>query len=141
MEGYISSVYMDALELESEYNYNTLNQLVQYTDLNNTLIANYKYDHAGLRFEKAAPSRITRYYYDNVGRAIVETDENGTLAVQVVWGHKPLVRVIGGQYYYYLYNGHGDVVQIVDENGNIVNSWGFSFFNIRLIFLLIWHII
>ncbi len=28
--------------------------------------------------------------------------------------------------YYYLTNGHGDVVQIVDENGNIVNSYNYD---------------
>ncbi len=30
--------------------------------------------------------------------------------------------------YYYLTNGHGDVVQIVDENGNIVNSYNYDEF-------------
>jgi len=28
--------------------------------------------------------------------------------------------------YYYLYNGHGDVVQIVDENGTKVNSYQYD---------------
>ncbi|MNO69415.1 hypothetical protein D3C76_602690 [compost metagenome] len=28
--------------------------------------------------------------------------------------------------YYYLYNGHGDVIQIVDTNGNIVNSYTYD---------------
>jgi RHS repeat-associated protein len=31
----------------------------------------------------------------------------------------------GGQYYY-LYNGYGDVVQIVDTNGNVVNSYQYD---------------
>ena len=28
-----------------------------------------------------------------------------------------------GKEYYYLYNGHGDVVQIIDTNGNVVNNY------------------
>lgn len=31
-----------------------------------------------------------------------------------------------GQDYYYLYNGHGDVIQIVDRNGNVVNSYEYD---------------
>ena len=37
-----------------------------------------------------------------------------------------LARKVGSNYYYYLYNGHGDVVQITDENGNIVNSYKYD---------------
>ncbi len=28
--------------------------------------------------------------------------------------------------YYYLYNGHGDVVQMVDRNGNVVNNYTYD---------------
>ena len=31
----------------------------------------------------------------------------------------------GGEYFY-LYNGHGDVVQIVDRNGNVVNNYEYD---------------
>lgn len=30
------------------------------------------------------------------------------------------------QDYYYLYNGHGYIVQIIDTNGNIVNSHSYD---------------
>ena len=45
---------------------------------------------------------------------------------QIIWGHKPLVRIVNGEYYFYLYNGHGDVVQILDEAGNVVNSYAYD---------------
>ena len=32
----------------------------------------------------------------------------------------------GDQEYYYLYNGHGDVVQIIDRAGNIVNRYEYD---------------
>ena len=37
------------------------------------------------------------------------------------WHEKPTVTN-----YYYLYNGHGDVTQVVDQNGNIVNSYTYD---------------
>ena len=32
----------------------------------------------------------------------------------------------GGEEYYYLYNGHGDVVQIIDQAGNILNHYEYD---------------
>jgi len=42
------------------------------------------------------------------------------------WWHRHLARIIGGQYYYYIYNGHGDVVQLIDQNGNIKNNYTYD---------------
>jgi RHS repeat-associated protein len=61
-----------------------------------------------------------------LGRTIAETDKEGNVTAQNIWGHKPLARKINGKYYYYLYNGHGDVVKIVDESGNIVNRYKYD---------------
>ncbi|WP_134218332.1 RHS repeat-associated core domain-containing protein [Pelotomaculum sp. FP] len=33
---------------------------------------------------------------------------------------------MNGNYYYYLYNGHGDVTQVIDQNGNKVNSYTYD---------------
>lgn len=45
-----------------------------------------------------------------------------------VWGpDRVLVKnIVGGGDYYYLYNGHGDVIQIVDRNGNVVNNYEYA---------------
>ena len=48
------------------------------------------------------------------------------MKAQIILGHKPLTRKIDGAYYYYIYNGHGDVIQMVDESGNIVNSYKYD---------------
>jgi YD repeat-containing protein len=61
-----------------------------------------------------------------LGRTIAETDGNDNITAQNIWGHKPLARKIKGKYYYYLYNGHGDVVKIVDESGKIVNRYKYD---------------
>ena len=36
------------------------------------------------------------------------------------------IDILSGNTYYYIYNGHGDVVQIVDTSGNIVNSYDYD---------------
>ncbi len=48
---------------------------------------------------------------------------------QYIWGpDRVLVKtdVLANEQYYYLYNGHGDVVQIVDVSGNVVNSYDYD---------------
>lgn len=127
IEGYIPLSYINTTrDIKRNFNYNTLGQLTKFTAQNDTYNVFYKYNQDGLRTQKATPDDVTNYYYDNLGRTIAETDENGALKAQIVWGHKPLIRIINGQFYYYLYNGHGDVVQVVDESGNIVNNYKYD---------------
>jgi RHS repeat-associated protein len=57
---------------------------------------------------------------------VAESDGTGQVTAQNIWGHKALAREISGTYYYYLYNGHGDVIQVIDENGNAVNSYSYD---------------
>jgi YD repeat-containing protein len=87
---------------------------------------NYAYDGSGLRASKTGPSTNIQYYYDDNARIIAESISSGQLTAQIIWGHKALARKVGGSYYYYLYNGHGDVVQIVNGAGTIVNSYTYD---------------
>jgi RHS repeat-associated protein len=89
-------------------------------------IYNYLYDPEGLRNQKVTPSGTTRYYYNNEGRVVAESNGSGSVTAQTIWGKKALARKVNGNYYYYLYNGHGDVTQVVDQNGNIVNSYTYD---------------
>ena len=45
---------------------------------------------------------------------------------EIILGNVPLAKKIDGQYYYYIYNAHGDVVMIVDESGNIQNTYEYD---------------
>ena len=48
---------------------------------------------------------------------------------QYIWGPDRVlakIEAVTGNIYYYLYNGHGDVVQIVDTSGNIVNRYDYD---------------
>ena len=49
--------------------------------------------------------------------------------VHYIWGPDRVLAKIDkltNQRYYYLYNGHYDVVQIVDTSGNIVNEYDYD---------------
>ncbi len=41
-------------------------------------------------------------------------------------GNRALAKKLDDSYYYYIYNGHGDVVMMVDEDGNTVNSYSYD---------------
>ena len=63
---------------------------------------------------------VTNYALDENGQVIAE---EGT---EIIWGHKPLARKTGNTYYYYIYNGHGDVVMVVDSSGNTKNTYTYD---------------
>ncbi|MEN3005048.1 RHS repeat-associated core domain-containing protein [Dehalobacterium formicoaceticum] len=98
----------------------------QDTFVTGTKTYSYEYKPEGIRSKKTGPTDTVQYYSDYNGRVIAEGNASGQVTAQNVWGHQPLARKINGTYYYYLYNGHGDVVQVVDESGNIKNSYTYD---------------
>ncbi|MGN0243077.1 MAG: RHS repeat-associated core domain-containing protein, partial [Lachnospiraceae bacterium] len=80
----------------------------------------------GYRNCKQSGDDISTYSVDEVGHVISETDGYGKVT-EIVWdGAHPVTRKVDGKYYYYIYNGHGDVVALVDENGDIQNEYSYS---------------
>ena len=53
-------------------------------------------------------------------------DSTGDITDEIFWGHQPLARKVNGAWYYYIYNAHGDVVGLVDDNGNIKNTYTYD---------------
>ena len=82
----------------------------------------YKYDADGLRTYKTG----TRYFVDLNGSVISETDEETDAVIETVYGTQALARKVGGAWYYYIYNAHGDVIGMTDESGNVVNSYEYD---------------
>ncbi|WP_040950108.1 RHS repeat-associated core domain-containing protein [Gorillibacterium massiliense] len=95
----------------------------------------YTYDGDGLRTQKLSRSSadgyktvVTNYLWDR-GAVIQETDGSNKVTVQYTRGLNYVSRTDStGQTLYYLYNGHGDVVQTVTEEGEVVNQYDYDVF-------------
>ena len=80
----------------------------------------------GLRVSKGVGNdytyeESTAYTIDQDGNVILENGDD------IIRGHQALAkRTEDGSYYYYIYNGHGDVVMLVDESENVKNSYQYD---------------
>ena len=90
--------------------------------------ATYTYDMNGLRTTKVAGGTTTNYFYNNTVLMGLTT---GTTYLLFSYDASGLVQAVNynGTYYYYLRNGQGDIVKIIDGSGNTVveysyDSWG-----------------
>ena len=97
----------------------------------------FSYDSDGKRVKKTGGGIETKYYYNgNTLSGLVRKAANNTEAakttVQFVYdaeGKPFLLRLNGKTDYFYLYNGLGDVVGLIDSSNKVVvryqyNSWG-----------------
>jgi RHS repeat-associated protein len=89
-----------------------------------------KYYADGLRAKKQTGTNATSYVYNLAGKLVAEAKGASATAITAnyIWGpDRALVKKeVGGGDYYYLYNGHGDVIQMVDRNGNVVNNYQYD---------------
>jgi len=127
--GNIASSYLkDGLSVDAPVNctFNELNQMTEYTD-SNGVKTTYTYYPNGLRKTKIADGITTTYYYDGQN-AIIEAD-NGSLKYRNIYGMNQIARQdAAGNINYFLYNGHGDVVKLVDSAENIKNSYSYDIY-------------
>ena len=97
----------------------------------------FAYDSDGKRVRKTSGNTETKYYYNGStlsGLVRTTTGSTGTTktTVQFVYdaeGKPFLLRLNGKTDYFYLYNGLGDVVGLIDSSNKVVvryqyNSWG-----------------
>ncbi|MNO24961.1 tRNA(Glu)-specific nuclease WapA precursor [compost metagenome] len=114
---------------DTSYSYDLWNTLTSVTK--NRSETRFEYYADGLRAVKSKGSTHTQVNYDFNGQVITEEKLNGNNIVQkstYVRGDRVLVKKdkTASKDYYYLYNGHGDVVQMVDTSGAIVNSYAYD---------------
>ncbi|WP_432663363.1 S8 family serine peptidase [Wukongibacter baidiensis] len=108
----------------SSYKYNQLNQMIEYTSPG-SVITSYSYDGNGLRKTKTSGSITTGFYYSG-GNVINET-ENGVFKARNIRGINIIAREDNqGTKAYYLYNGHGDTVNLVTNTGEILNTYDYD---------------
>ena len=103
---------------EDEFAYNSNDNLV-YANVNG-VETTYEIGEDGLRKSKTVNGVTTTYSIDESGNVITEGND------EIILGNVPLAKKIGDNYYYYIYNAHGDVVMIVDESGNVQNTYEYD---------------
>lgn len=114
------------------YTYNLRNQLTAATVQDQSV--SYRYNGDGLMTERSTGGQKTRYYYDDRGLLVAEGTVSSTGTVQITVGYVhdasgyPIARQLSGQsqLQYYVTNGHGDVTEIRDASGNILNEYTYD---------------
>ena len=127
-------------EENAEYRYDENDKLYYAENGDNT--AEFDYSVNGYRIVKRENSGIPVFFiYDMQNRLAAEAQlvnmqkSDGTVRtvmypiMQYIWGADRVLAKLDkltNKRYYYLYNGHGDAVQIVDTSGNVVNSYDYD---------------
>ena len=127
-------------EEDAEFHYNEEDKLY-YSEVGEDSTS-ILYSANGYRYLKQENTTYPEFYvYDSNGRlnAIARpvnlvAEDNSIVTVmypiiQYIWGTDRVlaqIDVLADETYYYLYNGHGDVVQIVDTSGAIKNTYDYD---------------
>jgi RHS repeat-associated protein len=107
--------------------YNGFNQLTGSTAGGATSV--YSYDPSGLRINKTAGGTATRFILDGANVAL---ELNGsTVTANYIRGINLIYSTISGAPKYYMYNAHGDVVQLTDTAGAVVKSYNYDAFGVE----------
>ncbi|MPL98738.1 hypothetical protein SDC9_44945 [bioreactor metagenome] len=104
--------------------YNGFNQMVE-TDVNGTNVI-YTYAPSGLRLSKTVCNTETDFVLD--GNNVVLELSGGSVTAKYVRGINLVCSIIGSATNYYLYNGHGDVTQLVGASGTVTKEYDYDAF-------------
>lgn len=128
-----------------EYEYDQLYRLVKETttDSLGTKTTQYSYDLNSNRLSKDEDDKKTKYNYNELNQLILEDnkhyvyDDNGNLTKVSIDGVLIAYYTRGadlislereGKKHYYLYDGHNSVRMLVDEEGNITDTYTYDAF-------------
>lgn len=111
-----------------EYTYNPLNQLTQFKGANGA-ITNYTYNPDGMRYSKTANGVTTQFYWDR-GYIINEGANSAVIASNYIGVQGIFARETSDGTSYMLKNGHGDVVNLV-QNGEISRNYDYDAYGVE----------
>ena len=102
-------------------------QLAALTKNNKT--TSYIYDISGVRTQKSIDGTVTKYYYNDSNNLVSMTVGDKTLMFYYDQNGSVSSVLYNGVMYYYIKNLQGDIMRIVDENGNSIaiyayDQWG-----------------
>ena len=124
--GETASMQLDYMEVE-QYAYNGFGQLTQ--AVVNDKLAEYAYNPDGLRVSKTVNGETTTHILD--GANVVADVTSGNIS-KYNRGRGLISIEQDGQKGYYTFNGHGDIIGIVDTNGNLKNQSQFYAFGEKI---------
>lgn len=98
---------------------------------NDNYIASYTYNGDGLRAGKTVTkdddTTVTRFVYES-GQIVMEHSGGSESAHNVYDGSQLISRTTSQSTLYYVYNGHGDVVQLTSSNGTVMMTYDYDAF-------------
>ncbi len=109
----------------SAYGYNGFNQMVSAYDNGHTMTYSYRPD--GLRLSKMVDNVTTTHIWDGQN-IIAESGTDGTIIANYIRGVNLIAAKKSGGLSYYLYNAHGDVVQLTDTTGTVSRIYDYDAF-------------
>lgn len=104
--------------------YNARNELTEADDGQD--VSSYSYNAEGKRIQKISNSQTTKFVYDG-DNVILELDDQNNQTAANIYGLALIKRTTDTDGYY-LYNGHGDVTKILDENNSELNTYAYDEF-------------
>jgi len=109
--------------------YNGFGQLISLR--RDSLETRYTYQLNGLRLRKNfADGTSTTHIWDGLN-AIAEFGNNGNIFARYLRGIGLVARDIGGNLEYYLFNGHGDVIERTSANGTTLKRYDYDAFGVE----------
>jgi RHS repeat-associated protein len=120
----------------TRYYWNAENQMIgmekyaQAGDATPTSTVSYIYDGLGRRVAKNIDGVITKYIYDQED-ILLETDDNDNILARYTHGpgiDEPISMERNGSNYYYVADGLGSIVKLVDAAGATVNNYVYDSF-------------
>jgi RHS repeat-associated protein len=112
---------------------NQMTRLEKYTQAGDTIptsTAKYIYDGLGRRVAKNVDNTVTKYLYDQED-ILLELDETDTILARYTHGpgiDEPLSLDKDAQSYYYIADGLGSIVKLMDTAGTVVNNYTYDAF-------------
>ncbi|WP_133051143.1 RHS repeat-associated core domain-containing protein, partial [Ruminiclostridium hungatei] len=108
--------------------YDGLNQLVKVTEGSNTYSYTYNWD--GLRASKTVNGVTTNHIWDG-DQMVLETDGAGNATEKYIRGINLIYSGEGANRRYFLYNGHGDTVQLTSTTGSSIKVYEYDAFGVE----------
>ena len=106
--------------------YDLRKQLTRTVTENGTIVENV-YNGDGLRVEKIVGSTSTRYLYE-YQRVVLEQNSLGNVTGGNVYGTNLLMRTVGVDAFFYMYNAHADVTALLSTSGTIIATYYYDAF-------------